>query len=116
MVMLNSGGAYLSAKTVKTGDIIKIKDEGVWEDSKFLREDGSKSQQFTVTVEYKGEDKRLKFIKASRDSFIEKHGKETNDWIGKSGQITLIPSPSGKPSIWVQPIIINPEDVVWNDK
>lgn len=103
MVKLSTGAGFLTAKTVKTGDIVKIVNEGTWEDSKFLREDGSKQQQFNLLVEYKGEEKKVKFTKASREAFFLKYGDETKDWIGKSGQITLIPSPSG-PSIWVQPI------------
>lgn len=104
MVKLSTGAQFLTAKTVKTGETVVIKDEGTWETSKFLRDDGTPSQQFNVTVDYKGEEKRLKLTKASRDSFFEKYGDETKEWIGKSGSITLIPSPNGKQSIWIQPI------------
>lgn len=103
MVKLSTGAQFLTAKTVKTGDVVTIKDEGVWENSKFLKDDGSPSKQFTVNVDFKGEEKRMKLTKASRDSFFEKYGDETKEWVGKQGQITLIPSPNGKPSIWVQP-------------
>lgn len=99
-----SKGSYLSAKTVKTGDIVKLLDEGQWEENKFLNDDGSKQSQFNITVDYKGEEKILKFTKASRDSFFAKYGDETKEWIGKNGQITLIPATNGKQSIWIQPI------------
>lgn len=95
---------FLTAKTVKTGDILTVKDEGQWEASKFLKDDGSPSQQFNMRVDYKGEEKTVKFIKASRDAFFAKFGDETKDWIGKCGQITLIPSTNGKQSIWIQPV------------
>lgn len=103
MVKLSTGAQFLTSKTVKTGEIVTIKDEGQWEASKFLKDDGSPSQQFNMTVDFKGEEKRVKFIKASRDAFFAKFGDETKDWIGKEGQITLIPSTNGKQSIWIQP-------------
>lgn len=99
-----SKGSFLTAKTVKTGDIITILSEGQWEENDFLNDDGSKQKQFNMTVDYKGEEKTLKFTKASRDAFFTKYGDETKEWIGKSGQITLIPATNGKLSVWIQPI------------
>ena len=106
-MLLNSGSGFLSPKTVKSGDSIVIKDEGIWETSTFLKDDGTPSQQCNFKVTYKGEEKRIKFTKASRDSFIAVYGNQTTAWIGKQGIITLIPTSNGKQSIWIQPLEVD---------
>ena len=78
----SAGGNFVRAVDLKPGDTAIIKTEADWIDSKFTKEDGSKQQQYVCTIEYEGEERRMKLTMASCEA-LTVFGADSADWIGK---------------------------------
>lgn len=129
MVMLTKGGAFLSTKNAVEGSLVKFLNEGEWvENTKFLDNAGRPVNQFNIQVDYRGEKMQVKVTAASRDELASAWGYETKNWIGKIATVSLVPTPTGKKSIWLRPAkeqekqktetlgkTLNPEDISWKD-
>jgi len=101
----STGGNFLKAANLKTGDTAIIKTEADWIDSQFTKEDGSKQQQYVCTVEYEGEERRLKLTMASCDE-LKAFGSDSVDWLGKKVKLESVNVMVGgvmKKSIYVTP-------------
>lgn len=84
MVMLNSGGNWLKASDVTTGDKVIIKDEGSWqENTKYKYPDGNPKMDFVITVTHKGADKLMRLNQTNRTTLMEAFGRDTALWINK---------------------------------
>lgn len=93
---LTKGGQFMKAEGVDKGATVVFKDAGEIQTSdKYTYEDGSPRKNLVFTVEYKGEDKKLRLNNASKINLIEAWGEETKDWIGKSAVIHILPAPNG---------------------
>ena len=122
MMKMSKGGEYLKAKDAKRGAVIEVLDEGHWEESKkFTYEDGSPQQQCVFRVRYEGEEKLLKFNKASRVAMIDAFGEESKTWIGKKAKLIIMPTPNGSDKMIVLDPIISAEgktsdEKAWDDE
>jgi len=84
------GGKFLKVADCKTGDKIKILDEGVWEESRsFKNDDGTPKHQCQFQIEHAGEEKTITLNKTNREALIAVWGRDTAKWIGKEAEITL---------------------------
>ena len=90
-MILNSTKTYLKADDVKTGDVIKINNEGVWmESTKYKYDDGSPRKNFTIEVIYAGEPRSLTLNSTNRSNLTNSWGNDTKEWVGKTASIELI--------------------------
>ena len=80
------GGKFLRTDDFADGDRAVIETEANWQDTQFLKEDGTKQQQYVCQVNFKGETRQLRLTMASCQSLVE-YGDDSKDWIGK--EITL---------------------------
>ena len=81
-------GTYLKTAEVNTGESITFRNEGEWvENTKYTYDDGTPKQDFVIGVTYKGEDKKMRLNKMSRDAMVAGYGDETANWIGKVAMI-----------------------------
>ena len=87
MVKLNS--KYLKPSTVKSGDTLKIIDEGAWQESKYKYDDGTAKNDFVITVETNGEQASFRCNKTNRDTLVQAWGSETCDWLGNTAVIAV---------------------------
>ena len=85
--MLNDGN-WLRVKDVNNGDTILIKDEGIWQESKFTYDDGNAKNDFVIKIEHNGEEKIMTLNKKNRTSLIEVYGTDTANWVGKTVELT----------------------------
>jgi hypothetical protein len=85
-----SKGNYLKTADVKVGDIVTFQNEGAWiESTTYKYDDGNPKKDFTIKVDWKGEEKLMRLNKGNRDILMEEYGDETSGWIGKSATITI---------------------------
>lgn len=70
---------------IKHKDILTIKTEGAWSESKkFKKQDGTPSQQFDITLELaNGEDRSTTLSWANMKLLGEAFTDETENWVGK---------------------------------
>ena len=87
--MVQLGNRWVSSKTVDQGDVVKFLDEGEWKESQFKNPDGTKKNQFVMTVGVKGSEMQMALNKTNREAMIVAYGKETKEWIGKTAIINL---------------------------
>lgn len=112
--MIINDGKYVSAKTAKTGESVRILDEGsIQENTKYKYDDGSPRMDYIFTVEYNGEKSLLRMNKASRTACVEAWGKDTVLWVDKIAHLFVMPTPNGgEKMIILQPVIpVNPSNV-----
>ena len=82
-------GSYLKTAEVKTGDSVTFRTEGEWvENTKYTYDDGSPKRDFVIKVTYKGDEKKMRLNKMSRDAMVAAYGDDTADWVGKVAMIT----------------------------
>jgi len=101
----STGGNFIKAVDLKPNDTAIIKTEADWIDSKFTKEDGSKQQQYVCTIDYEGEERRLKLTVASCEE-LTAFGSDSKDWIGKKIKLESVNVMVGgtmKKSIFVTP-------------
>lgn len=83
------GGKFLKADDIKDGDKVKILTEADWEETKWIKDDGTKQMQYSCTVEYKGEERRLKLnMESCRNLTV--YGEDSKDWVGKEVVLSRI--------------------------
>lgn len=119
MVVFNSSGNYLRIDDVSEGDIVTIKNEGTWQESKYKYDDGNPKQDFVMDVEHKGEDKVIRINKFSRDEIIPVFGLDTKEWVGKRVKITIENYRSlGKKGMVFVPVkeVDVKSDVAWDEE
>ena len=100
---ITSKSAWLKGADIKDGDKIKFLDAGEIVPSKFTDKNGSPKTQFNITVEYKGETKRLTVNFQSQRLLVQVYGNVTETWIGKEATMFQIPTPQGKQAILCKP-------------
>lgn len=101
----SGGGNFLRAADLKPGDTAIIKTEADYIDSKFTNDDGTKQQQYVCTVDYNGEERRLKLTVASCDE-LAVFGKDSSAWVGKKialESVNVMVGGSIKKSIYATP-------------
>ena len=82
-------GSYLKTAEVNTGESVTFRNEGEWvENTKYTYEDGTPRQDFVIGVTYKGDDKKMRLNKMSRDAMVLAYGSDTADWVGKPAMIS----------------------------
>ena len=102
---LNDSTQWLSAKNCKTGDVVKILNEGEWKEStKFTYDNGDPVKQLVFKVLHNDEEKQLSLIKPSRTALIDAFGDDTIEWVGKKAKIDLALNTQGGRSIILTPI------------
>ena len=106
-MILNSGKKYLKVDDVKTGDVIKINNEGDWvESTKYKYDDGSFRKQFVMEVVHAAEPVLLTVNATNRNNLTNAWGNNTSNWVGKVASIELIKvSVAGK---LMNSILLNP--------
>ncbi len=87
MSVAPTGSKWLKAKELGKNDVCKIIDEANWEESEYQ---GQKNNQYVCTVDYKGEERRLKFTVASCSEISPVYGKDSLEWIGKELKLESI--------------------------
>ena len=122
------GGKFLKGTEIKEGEVAVIKDEANWVTGEYK---GQETNQYTATVEYKGEDRTLKFTKLSRQNLLPL-GEDSKEWIGKpislqavdvmvDGKMykTIVATPHDakdvNAAIVAKTEAIKPEDVAWDE-
>lgn len=115
MAILLAKSNRFKAEDVKNGQSMTILGVADWVTDNYKQSDGSsKSVSSLVAMAKVGEiEKEYRFVKGSRENFIEAFGNDTAKWVGKSGLITLVPTEKGK-SILLSPIVAASE-VQWKD-
>lgn len=71
---------FISTETVKSGDLLTIKDEG---EIKPRAWKGQKREVLEVKVDFNGEEKICSFNITSQKNLIKEWGSETKNWVGK---------------------------------
>lgn len=96
---------YLKPDIVKDGDVIKFLDAGTITDKEFKNSEGEKELKPTleISVDFKGEKKTYSPNKTTVKLLSEEWGTATEEWVGKSATITVLPSNNGKDMIIAKP-------------
>jgi len=115
--MFKDNKPYIKADELKTGDIIKITDEGrEVQSTKFFYPEltmkgtphpkaGEPKIQFEIGIELAdGTPKKLTLNATSYKALSGKWGHETLDWIDQVAKVELIPLPTGKKMISLEAI------------
>lgn len=92
---------YLKADMAKDGDVITFLDAGVILEKEF---DKKKKKVLEITVKFRGENKTYcpngKTVKLLNAAW----GPETEEWVGKSATITILPDDSGRDMVISKPV------------
>lgn len=90
-MLLDSKRNFLKADEVKTGDTLKILNEGEWVTSKkFKYDNGEFKQQFIIKVEFDGIEKDMTLNKTNQKTLIEAWGRETALWKDQRATIEVV--------------------------
>lgn len=86
MAQVPISGNWLKAKDLKPGDTCIIKDEADWVIGSW---NGQETKQYACTVDFNGEERTLKFTKASRKELVV-FGTDSKEWIGKKIELFAV--------------------------
>jgi len=82
---------FIKADEVKTGDILEIRSEGEWVQSKTYKyDDGSPKQQFIIKVGCESVERDMTLNSTNRQTLIAAWGKDTAEWVGKSATVEIV--------------------------
>jgi len=114
---VTKGGVYLKAKDVKDGETIQFLDAGEWRPSPFKNKDGTdQADQLIFKIKYNNDDKEIKVSKASRVSLIDAFGDDTENWVGKSAKMFVLPTPDGAHQMIVlKAVPVEGGEVAWDE-
>ena len=99
-------GGFLKATDVKSGDLIKILDEGKLVESKSFKDlEGNPKMNYNFRVSLEnGAEKTLTINKTSLRMLADKYTNDTKTWIGKLAKVNLGSTSQGKKMIILEPI------------
>lgn len=95
---------YLKPEHVKDGDTVTFVDCGVIVDKTFKKEGKDETKPtLEITVSWRGENKTYSPNGTTVKLLNAAWGSETEDWVGKTAVLTVLPSSSGKDMIIAKP-------------
>lgn len=104
MAEIDLGGKWLSGKSFKGGEIIKILSEGTQkENTRFKYPDGTPKIDWVFQVEFNGQEKTMTINRTSLGKLSNAFSSEMAMWVGQKAKVTKALTPNGNEMVILEP-------------